>query len=88
MASLFKTFITCLFVVAMLWVLLTNAQEVHFTLPPFFEQNGLSLALIIFGSVITGFMWGALIVWLNGSEMRQQYRKAKQKLKNMPVDAV
>lgn len=88
MMSVFKMLVSSLFILTMIWVLITNAQEVHFTLPPFFEQNGLSLSLIIFGSVIMGFLWGAVIVWLNGSETRQQYRKAKQRLKNMPVDAI
>jgi len=32
--------------------------------------------------VLLGFMWGALIVWLNGGKTRSEARRLRRELKN------
>jgi uncharacterized integral membrane protein len=63
--SFLKLAVTLVMAGLLLWVCLFNHQSVDITLPPFEKTLSLSVPVIIFLSLITGFIWGALMIWLN-----------------------
>jgi uncharacterized integral membrane protein len=82
MSTLGKTLVTILFVVIIFWLSVLNRQDVDFSVYPFLEGLSLPLPIIILCSVLLGFMWGALIVWLNGGKTRSEARRLRRELKN------
>ncbi len=60
---------------------MANPSKVSFSIPLFYDALPVPLAIIILNSVILGFVWGALIVWLNGSGVRGDVRRLKREIK-------
>lgn len=83
MSRLIKIVATLAFAAPLFWLILVNRGFVDFSLEPFIPDLSISLAVIIFGSVFFGFLWGALIVWLNGSPLRSELRRQKKELKKV-----
>ena len=79
-SNIFKIVFTVLFVSLLFWVVLANRGDVSFSLSPIISEFSIPLALIIFASVLFGFVWGMLIIWLNGAELRRNYRQQKRAL--------
>jgi len=79
---LFKFIVTIFFVIIIFWLSLFNRDAVEFSLYPFIESVSFPKALIILGSVLTGFIWGALIVWLNGGQTRSEMRQLRREVKS------
>lgn len=83
MSALSKALVTILFVIIIFWISIFNRDAVDFTAYPFIETSQIPLALIILTSVMIGFIWGAVIVWLNGGVTRAEARRLKRELKSL-----
>lgn len=83
MSTLGKILVTIMFVGVLLWVALTNNASADFSLPPFVETSPFPVAVLILGGIILGFMWGAAIVWFNGSTTRAELRRHKREIKSL-----
>ena len=81
MSALSKALVTILFVIIIFWLSVFNRDAVDFSVYPFVEAAPIPLALIILSSVMLGFIWGAVIVWLNGGVTRSEARRLKRELK-------
>lgn len=83
MSGLFKFVATLIFVALLFWVIVVNRSPVLFSFSPFINDASVPLAVIIFGAVAFGFLWGALIVWINGAVLRHDFRRQKKELKKV-----
>jgi uncharacterized integral membrane protein len=84
MSALVKFLVTFLFVVIILWLSVFNRSAVEFSVYPFvLDALSVPLAIIILGSVLIGFIWGALIVWLNGGKTRSEARRLRREVKSL-----
>lgn len=84
MSALVKFLVTFFFVVIILWLAIFNRSAVEFSVYPFvLDALSVPLAIIILGSVLIGFIWGALIVWLNGGKTRSEARRLRREVKNL-----
>lgn len=84
MSALVKFLVTFLFVVIILWLSVFNRAAVEFSVYPLLlDSLSIPLAIIILGCVLIGFIWGALIVWLNGGTTRSEARRLRREVKNL-----
>ena len=83
MATALKYIITFTFIVLIFWVCFFNVDAVNITLYPFLDGWPLPLALVFMVGIFTGFLWGALIVWLNGGNIRRGNRELRSKLRKL-----
>lgn len=82
MSALVKFLVTFLFVIIILWLSVFNRSAVEFSIYPLLlDPLSLPLAIIILGCVLMGFIWGALIVWLNGGKTRSEARHLRREVK-------
>lgn len=79
--GLFSGFLALLTTVAVLVFALSNRQEVEVVLLPVYEPVNLPLYLVALGLMATGFTIGALLVWMNGGELRRERRLHKKRVK-------
>lgn len=80
MTALFKFLVTVPFVAALLWIVFANRDSISFTWNPLQETSQVPVAVIILVTAVAGFIWGALIVWLNGAPARRAYRHKKKEV--------
>jgi uncharacterized integral membrane protein len=83
MSALSKALVTILFVIIIFWVSVFNRDAVNFSVYPLIDSASIPLALIILGSVMLGFIWGAVIVWLNGGVTRSEARRLRREVKSL-----
>jgi uncharacterized integral membrane protein len=83
MATLGKILVTIFFVGVLVWVSFVNRAAAGFSLPPYLETIQLSVALIILGGIIFGFIWGAAIMWFNGAVTRDEVRRQRAEIKRL-----
>ena len=83
--SLFLKILVTIPVVALLiFITLGNQEQVlKFKWSPIHESISLSLPIIIFISVIFGFVWGSLILWSNTLDLRADRRAFKKKVSEL-----
>jgi len=84
-ATILKFFFTVLFVAPLFWIILANRTDVGFSMEPLLSGFSIPLAAVVFSSVLYGFIWGALIFWLNGSSLRKKFREQKKEIKKLNV---
>lgn len=87
MSGIFKLLLTVLFGGILFWFILVNRFSVQISLNPFWGDLQLPLGEVLFLSVLFGFIWGALIVWLNGMSVRRLCRTQKKELKKFSEQA-
>lgn len=87
MSALSKALVTILFVIIIFWLSVFNREAVGFSAYPFLEASQIPLALIILCAVMVGFIWGAVIVWLNGGVTRAEARRLKRELKSLEKES-
>lgn len=83
MGALLKLLITIPFVAVLLWLSFANRDSVTLTWSPFHEPANIPVAVVVLISVVTGFVWGSVITWLNYASVRREKRmnsKARAKL--------
>ena len=95
MMKLFKTFISTLIILSLIFFLMLNTARVHLNLI-FTEFNSAPVNMIIFGSIAIGILFGYLIaifsILSNKSEIRNLRNKNKSltdelnDLRNVAVD--
>lgn len=83
MSALSKALVTILFVIIIFWMSVFNRESVNFSAYPFIENAPVPLAIIICAAAILGFLWGAVIVWLNGGVTRAEARRLKREVKSL-----
>ncbi|HNQ91386.1 MAG TPA: LapA family protein [Alphaproteobacteria bacterium] len=83
MSGFFKIVLTFLFAAILFWIILVNRGPVAFSLDPLWNADHLPMATIIFAAVVFGFLWGALVVWLNGAKVRSQCRQQKKEIQKL-----
>ena len=81
MSALGKILVTILFVLIIFWLSVFNREPVDFSVYPLFETFTVPLALIILAAALIGFVWGALIIWLNGSTTRSEVSRLRREVK-------
>ena len=83
MATTIKYIITFVFTVFTFWFCFFNVELSNVTLYPFLDGWPLPLALVFIAGVFIGFLWGGLIVWLNGGNIRRGNRELRSKIRNL-----
>lgn len=83
MSALGKALVTVLFVIIIFWISIFNRESVDFSVYPLMDSIRIPLALIMCGAVFVGFIWGAVIVWLNGGVTRMEARRLKREVKSL-----
>ncbi|MDY0029675.1 MAG: LapA family protein [Pseudobdellovibrionaceae bacterium] len=83
MASLLKIISTIFFVTPLFWIILANREEVPLSFAPLWSSYNLPFAAIIFIAVLYGFVWGALIFWVNGSTLRRSFKLQKKEIRKL-----
>ncbi len=86
MSSLVKILVTALFGLLLIGLAMVNRSDVPFSIPFFLNDLPVPLAIIILNSVSVGFIWGACIVWLNGSATRKEIRQLRREIKAVEDD--
>ncbi len=82
MSALVKFLVTIFFVFIILWLAIFNRSAVEFSVYPFvLDALSVPLAIIILVCVLIGFIWGALIVWLNSGKTRSEARRLRREVK-------
>ncbi len=85
MATLGKFLVTLLFVGSIVWVSVGNRVGVDFSLYPVVEGISVPLPMLLLGAMITGFIWGATIVWLNGAGTRKELRRLRKQVATLEM---
>lgn len=83
MSSLFKWAVTLPFIVIVVGFSALHADEVTLRLEPLAENITLPLFVPIIAFVFIGFIWGALINWLNTAPLRQKSRQQNKEIKSL-----
>jgi uncharacterized integral membrane protein len=84
MSALVKFLVTFFFVAIILWLSVFNRAAIEFSVYPLLLNSlSIPLAIIMLGCVLIGFIWGALIVWLNGGKTRSEARRLRREVKNL-----
>ncbi len=83
MAAVLKILSTVIFSGFLFWIVLANRENVSVSLYPIWTEFTVPFGVVIFLSVLFGFLWGSLIIWFNGADMRSDYRKKKRELKKI-----
>ncbi len=83
MATTFKYVITLVFTAVIFWFCFFNVETSNVTLYPFLDGWPLPMALIFIVGIFVGFLWGGLIVWLNGGNIRRGNRELRHKIRVM-----
>lgn len=81
MSTLAKLLVTALFVLVLIGLAMANPSEVPISIPLLYSALPVPLAIIILNSVIVGFIWGAIIAWLNEAGTRSEVRRQKREIK-------
>lgn len=85
MATLGKILVTILFVGMVVWGSVGNRIGVDFSLYPVVDGISVPLPILLLGAVIMGFIWGAAIVWLNGSVTRKELRRLRKEVASLEL---
>ncbi len=86
MYLLVKFFLTILFVSLIFWISVLNRSEVSVSFSPFIDTLFIPMPLIILGSITVGFLWGSIIVWLNGTSTRSDVRRLRKEIKALATE--
>jgi uncharacterized integral membrane protein len=76
-----RSLVAGLFGLVCLYFSLINIKNIPFKISPFHEIASFNLAFVVLLFFCFGFLCGACIVWLSGSEKRQQARVERKALK-------
>jgi uncharacterized integral membrane protein len=71
--------ITFLFLVVFVTFTVANLQQVAIDFWPFEYQLSLPFALVLLGSLLSGFLIGAFLMWLRFGAARARARRAEQR---------
>lgn len=74
MGALLKLLVTLPFVAILLWLSFANRDAISVVWSPLHEKTDIALAVVILAAVIAGFIWGALITWINYGTLRRAAR--------------
>lgn len=78
MNTLGKFIITIFFVAILLWLTFANRDAISLVWSPVHDAASVPVAVLILAATVFGFIWGALIVWLNSAPLRRdRKRKAR-----------
>lgn len=78
MGALLKFIFTIPFIAALFWLSFANRAEVKFAWSPVHEPLTVAVSVLLLAAVACGFVWGALITWLNYAPVRRDRRHAKK----------
>jgi uncharacterized integral membrane protein len=85
MLALARILVTIFFVILVFGVSILNRDPVDFSVYPFADPLSIPLALIVFCSVFMGFIWGAVIVWLNGGITGRELRRLRKEITSLEL---
>lgn len=88
MGALLKLLVTLPFVAILLWLSFANRDAVSVVWSPLHEQTDIALAVVILLAVIAGFIWGALITWINYGSLRRAARINNRALTKLEKELV
>ncbi|MGF1592386.1 MAG: lipopolysaccharide assembly protein LapA domain-containing protein [Kiloniellaceae bacterium] len=71
--------ITLLFLIVFVTFTATNLEQVAIDFWPFEYQLSLPFALVLLGSLLSGFLVGAFLMWLRFGAARARARRAEQR---------
>ncbi|MBL8637186.1 MAG: LapA family protein [Alphaproteobacteria bacterium] len=80
LADALKLLITVPFILILLWICFANRGEVSLVWNPLQAAENFPLAVILTGAVFFGFLWGSLIMWINGLPARLESRARKREI--------
>ena len=83
MSGFFKIVLTLVFAAVLFWMILVNREAVGLSFEPFLNSFPVPLAIVIFAAVIFGFVWGAMVVWLNEGKTRAECRKQRKEIQRL-----
>jgi uncharacterized integral membrane protein len=88
MGALLKLVVTLPFVAVLLWLSFANRDTVNLLWSPLHEKTDIALAVVILIAVISGFIWGALITWINYGTLRRAARINNRALTKLEKELV
>ncbi len=84
MSALMKSLVTIFFIALVIWLSIVNRGSFDFSLFPLVSISiPVPLPLIMLACIFVGFIWGALIVWLNGGKARSESRRLRREVKEL-----
>ena len=75
MNSLCKFIVTVAFAASLLWLSFANRDSIELNWSPLHEPADIPVAALVLIAAVAGFVWGALIVWLNTAPLRRERRR-------------
>ena len=82
----FRWLVTATVALIVLGFTLSNLESTSVQLTPFHAPFTLPLYFVILGSLSVGFIWGGLLVWINGAHTRKDLRQAKKQIKALETE--
>jgi uncharacterized integral membrane protein len=86
MSALLKFLATLPFAALLLWTAFSNRGLVDLSFSPVHDPVALPFGVIVLICVAFGFVWGSVIVWLNGAELRRDLRRRKKDVVRLQKD--
>ncbi len=86
MGALLKLILTIPFIAILLWLSFANRETVTFIWSPFHEPADIAISVIVLFGIIAGFIWGALITWINYGPSRRAARINRSALNKLEKD--
>ena len=80
--------ITFLFLIVFVTFTVANLQQVAIDFWPFEYQLSLPFALVLLGSLLSGFLIGAFLMWLRFGAARARARRAEQRAARLERELV
>ena len=80
--------IATLVALGLLWLSFANREAVSVLWSPLHEKTDIALAVVILVAVISGFIWGALITWINYGPLRRAARVNNRTLTKLEKELV
>ena len=81
--TLFRWIIVSALTVILAILAVINRGKIDFFWSPLHPPASISVYLIVLAAVATGFVFGAMIVWMNHSSLRREKRDQKKEIKNL-----
>lgn len=78
MGALLKFIFTVPFIALLFWLTFANRTEITLTWSPVHEPVTIAISVLLLGAVSLGFIWGAVITWLNYAPLRRVHRQNKK----------
>jgi predicted membrane protein len=86
MSFLFRWALTLPFIIVIVGFSALHSQKITIHLEPLYKNIALPLFVPVIAFVFIGFLWGALINWINTAPLRHKSRAQSKEIKTLKKD--